>query len=54
MDNRAAEISFGQKRHPDPAIRGFFGGFAGFAQLLSSRVACVVVYAKVLSASLGN
>ena len=25
----------------------FFGGFAGFARLLSSRVACVVVYAKV-------
>ena len=25
----------------------FFGGFAGFARPLSSRVACVVVYAKV-------
>ena len=25
----------------------FFGGFASFARLLSSRVACVVVYAKV-------
>ena len=28
-------------------IRGFFGGIAGFAQLLSSLVVCVV-YAKVL------
>ena len=28
-------------------MSGFFGGFTGFARLLSSRILCVVVYAKV-------
>ena len=57
--NEGGDSSFQMARRPQMAPQDhrqfftrhnhnrFFGGFAGFTRLLSSRVACVVVYAKV-------